>query len=129
MNPLGDLVVDLASDVPPYRQIVDRLWVAVAEGELATGIKLPTVRELAVSLSVHPNTIQRAYDELELLGVVVRRPGEGTVVGVTRSNRDELERRARLEHLCREIIARAAELGYSTSDVIDVMSALRPSND
>lgn len=129
LNPLRDVTVDPASDVPPYRQIVDSLWIAVAEGELPTGLRLPTVRELAVALSVHPNTVARAYDELELLGVIIRRPGEGTVVGVTRSNRDEIERRARLEQLCREIIERAAALGYTTTDVIDVLSAIRQPHD
>ena len=79
--------LDPGSNLPLYRQIVDHVWVRVAEGVLDPGEKLPTVRQWAVDLGVHPNTVARAYKELELLGVVVRRAGEGTFEGLKPADR------------------------------------------
>ncbi|NIQ55192.1 MAG: GntR family transcriptional regulator, partial [Gammaproteobacteria bacterium] len=66
--------------VPLFRQLVDRLWLEIITGTLEAGERLPTVRQLAIDLGIHPNTVGRAYTELELLGVLVKRPGHGTYV-------------------------------------------------
>ena len=119
------LTLDWGSDVPLYRQIVDRVWPEVVQGTLVPGERLPTIRRLAIDLSVHPDTVARAYEELELLGVVIQRPGEGTFVGLKPPDREEFQRRVEFETLCRELASRAQALGFTVDDLIDTLSELR----
>jgi GntR family transcriptional regulator len=65
--------LDLKSGVPFYRQIIDQVKAAIATETIAAGDRLPTVRQLAVDLSINPNTVSRAYTELELTGLVQAR--------------------------------------------------------
>ena len=99
----------------------------VLTGTLETGARLPTVRQLAIAVSVHPDIVERAFRELELLGVVVRRPGQGTFVSLTPPNRSELERRQLVETLCRDIVTRADDAGVSLDELIDALAELRSS--
>jgi GntR family transcriptional regulator len=121
--------MDFGSGEPLYRQIVDRVWLEVITGALDTGERLPTARQLAIDLGVHPNTVARAYEELRLLGVLVARPGEGTYVGLTRPDRSALERRAQLERLCRDIVSQSKALGISLDNVVDMLVELRASGE
>src|SRR5260370_24983253 len=72
--------VDLRSGVPVYRQIMDQVLAAMASGRLGTGDQLPTVRQLAVDLSINPNTVIRAYRELEIRGFLDTHQGSGTFI-------------------------------------------------
>ncbi|MFB3113188.1 MAG: GntR family transcriptional regulator [Gemmatimonadales bacterium] len=121
--------LDPGSDLPLYRQIVDHVWVKVAEGVLDPGEKLPTVRQWAVDLGVHPNTVARAYKELELLGVVVRRAGEGTFVGLKPADRREIERHAELERLCLKVLSRAQALGFTADELLESLAELQSRGD
>ncbi len=85
--------LDLKSGVPFYRQIIDQVKSAIAMGRLEPGDRLPTVRQLAVDLSVNPNTVSRAYTELELTGLVETHMGSGTFVGHKKVEQDEVESR------------------------------------
>ncbi|HEV2070618.1 MAG TPA: GntR family transcriptional regulator [Acidimicrobiales bacterium] len=78
--------IDLDSQVPPYRQVRDRVVALVAEGELAEGFRLPPVRQLAADLGLAANTVARAYRELEQEGVVVTRGRRGTFVRASRAD-------------------------------------------
>jgi DNA-binding transcriptional regulator YhcF (GntR family) len=69
--------LDLRSGVPVYRQIMDQVLAAMASGRLTTGDQLPTVRQLAVDLSINPNTVIRAYRELEIRGFLTRTRDRG----------------------------------------------------
>ncbi len=121
--------LDPGSDLPLYRQIVDHVWVKVAEGVLDPGEKLPTVRQWAVDLGVHPNTVARAYKELELLGVVVRRAGEGTYVGLKPADRHEIERQAELERLCLKVLSQAQALGFTADELLESLTELQSRGD
>lgn len=121
--------LDHGSDSPLYRQIVDHVWLNVAEGSLEPGARLPTVRQWAVDLGVHPDTVVRAFKELELLGVVVRRAGEGTFVGLKPPDRNELERQADLERLCGELLGQAESLGFTFDELIEALSDMRSRGD
>lgn len=114
-----------SSDEPLYRQIANRLWLEVVTGTLETGARLPTVRQLAIDLSVHPNMVARAYQELELLGVLRLKPGQGTFVSLTQPDRSEVERRSQLERLCRDLISQAEALGLTLDDVMEALADLR----
>ena len=74
---------------PIYVQIIDRFRDQITAGVLASGDKLPSVRELAVQLSINPNTIQRAYRQLEAEGWIATVPGKGCFVCGLRSYSDE----------------------------------------
>ena len=110
--------LDSKSGVPIYRQIQDQVRYGVASGLLNPGEQLPTVRALAVELSVNPNTVIKAYSELEREGLLTSEQGSGTfisaepVVPVSEENRLE-----KLESLCSEFLAQAAWYGFSFEDV------------
>jgi GntR family transcriptional regulator len=114
--------LDLSSGVPFYRQIIDQVKSAIATGELAPGDRLPTVRQLAVNLSVNPNTVSRAYTELELTGLVETQMGSGTFVGQRKVQRDDLERRRMLDQMCQEFLSRVSTHGFTLDDVLDNLS-------
>lgn len=118
------LYLDKGSEEPLYRQIADRVWLEVVSGTIETGERLPTVRQLAIDLGVHPGTVSRAYDELESLGILVKRPG-GTFIALSSPDTSLLERRAQLERLCRDLIDRANTFGFSVAELIDTLTDLR----
>src|SRR5919204_3531084 len=89
------------SGVPIYRQIQDQIRYGVASGLLTAGEQLPTVRALAVELSVNPNTVIKAYSELEREGVLTTEQGSGTFVAAQPSiTLSQENRQAKLESLC-----------------------------
>ena len=121
------LYIDRSSEEPVSRQIIGRLWHEIITGTLETGDRLPTVRQLAIDLNVRPDTVTHAYEELEFLGVVITRPGQGTFVGLTSPDQSTLERHAQLERLCRDVLSQSEALGLSLDDVIDALVDLRNS--
>src|SRR3979411_2225961 len=70
--------LDLRSGVPVYRQLIDQVRSGMALGSLTAGDQLPTVRQMAVDLAINPNTVMRAYRELELGGLLETQQGTGT---------------------------------------------------
>jgi len=113
------LSVDLKSGVPLYRQIIDQVKSGIATGALGPGDRLPTVRQLSVDLSVNPNTVSRAYNELELTGLVETHMGSGTFIGHKRVERDEVEHRRILDQICQEFLSRASSHGFTLDDILD----------
>lgn len=83
--------IDYRSRVPLYQQIVENVERLAARGVLAPDSKLPSVRALAVELSLNPNTVSRAYSELESKGVIYSLPGRGNFIA---ANRDTLRQQA-----------------------------------
>ena len=77
--------LDAESGVPVYRQIIDQVQGGLASGALASGDQLPTVRQVAVDLAINPNTVLRAYRELEIRGVLDTQQGTGTFVSRSQS--------------------------------------------
>ncbi len=113
------LSVDLKSGVPIYRQIIDQVKSGIATGALGPGDRLPTVRQLSVDLSVNPNTVSRAYTELELTGLVETHMGSGTFVGTKTVERDDVERRRMLDQICQEFLSRASSHGFTLDDILE----------
>ena len=110
--------LDLKSGVPFYRQVIDQVKAAIATETLSPGDRLPTVRQLAVDLSINPNTVSRAYTELELTGLVETQMGSGTFVGSRQVMPDDVERRRILDQLCQEFLSRASTHGFTLDDVL-----------
>src|SRR6266542_4558925 len=103
--------LDPRSGVPVYRQIIDQVTGGIAAGALAPGDQLPTVRQLAVDLSINPNTVTRAYRELEIRGVLETEQGTGTFVSEQKVKSNEVERRRQLGQLVTEFVSRAGASG------------------
>lgn len=97
--------LDLRSGVPVYRQLIDQVTGAMATGTLAAGDQLPTVRQVAVDLSINPNTVMRAYRELEIRGVLETQQGTGTFIGHKKVKRDDVERQRQLGQLVGEFVS------------------------
>src|SRR5207245_4185478 len=113
------------SGVPIYRQIEDQVRYVIASGLLTPGEQLPTVRSLAVELSVNPNTVIKAYSELEREGILTTEQGSGTFVAAQQpATRADENRDAKLESMCSEFLAQAARLGFSSQDVVNGIQSL-----
>lgn len=111
-------LLDMKSGIPFYRQIIDQVKTAIATGVLEPGYKLPTVRQLAVELSINPNTVSRAYTELELTGLVETQMGSGTFVSHREVKQDDVERQRMLDQICQELLARASSYGFTLEDIM-----------
>lgn len=111
------LRLDGASGVPVYRQLIDQVLVAIASGTLQPGDQLPTVRQLAVDLSINPNTVMRAYKELEIRGILTTQQGTGTFITRQEVRVDEAQREKRLTQLVGDFVARAGAEGYTVEEL------------
>jgi GntR family transcriptional regulator len=114
--------LDLHSGVPVYRQIIDQVMGGIAAGVLSGGDQLPTVRQVAVDLSINPNTVVRAYREMEIRGVLETQQGMGTFISQKKVKRDEVERQRLLNQLVMEFVSRAGSAGFTVQDLIDQLN-------
>ena len=114
--------IDQRSGVPLYRQIIDQILIAISAEELKPGERLPTVRQLAIETQVNPNTVSKAYRELEIRGIVNTQRGNGTFgAGDPGVARDEALHRVRLEKYCEAIIAEAGKMGVSLTELVEAL--------
>jgi GntR family transcriptional regulator len=114
--------LDTSSGVPFYRQIIDQVLLAVADGRLTPGTQLPTVRQLAVDLSVNLNTVAKAYREMEIRGIVDTQQGTGTFVSTRRAERKTSERRKALEGLVDRFVSLASSNGFSLDELAEALT-------
>ena len=110
--------IDTKSGVPFYRQIIEQVKFAIARGDISPGDQLPTVRQLAVELEINPNTVIRAYRELEIEKVLETQQGSGTYVGRKRPEIDALERKRMLDQILTDLLARASSYGFTLDEVL-----------
>jgi len=120
------LKLDLRTGVPVYRQIIDQVRTGVAAGSLTAGDQLPTVRQLAVDLAINPNTVLRAYRELELGGMIETHQGTGTFISNKKIIKNSGERERQLTQLANEFAARAGVAGFSVEELVDRLCELTP---
>lgn len=111
--------IDPKSGVPFYRQIIELVKFGIARGSLLSGDQLPTVRQLATDLSVNPNTVIRAYRQMEIEGVLSTQQGSGTFISSHQPEIDELERGRMLDQILTELLARASGYGFTVDEVFD----------
>ena len=111
-----ELVLDDRSPVPVYVQLAEQVLHALARGTLKNGDRLPAVREVATSLGVNPNTVNRAYSELERDGVLETKRGRGTFVAKGGRGRAK-PARGQLDELAERYVARARSLGFEREHI------------
>ena len=108
--------LDTRSGVAPYQQIVHQVRQALRLGLLEAGDQLPTVREVVGTLAINPNTVLKAYKELENLGLVAARPGIGTFVTKTLAD-ESLAAHGPLRHELRRWLTRARRAGLDDESI------------
>ena len=118
--------VDPRDRTPIYAQLDRALRAAIATGRLSTGDQLPTVRQLAVELSVNANTVARVYAELERAGILETRRGVGTFVSATPAQaHPPKQHERRLRTFITRLLADASAAGLTLDDVLEGLQAHR----
>lgn len=107
--------------MPIYLQIMDRIKMDIVTEKLKANDKLPSVREMAIQLKVNPNTLQRAYQELERIGIVYTQRGMGTFVGEGENMVADLKKEMAKE-VMDSFILRMKRLGFTESEIIEKIS-------
>src|SRR5580765_1624190 len=120
-----DITINVTDGVPIYRQIVNQVKYLVASGLLAPGEELPPIRTLALQLKVTPNTVVRAYDELEAAGVIHKRRGAGTYVSEGQSRLADRERQRIIEQRVDALLAEAYHLNFTADELMRVLDERR----
>jgi GntR family transcriptional regulator len=116
--------LDARNGIPLYKQIILQVEMAIADGRLAQGDRLPTVRSLAVELSINPNTVAKAYSQLEIRGIVATQQGSGTFVSDRKIETSEVERERVLAEITRSLVAQAGSYGVSIADLVRSLQEL-----
>ena len=110
--------VEYKSGIPVYRQIINQACAAVAAGTFKLGDQLPTIRALSERLNVNPNTVAKAYRELELKGVILSERGSGSFIQASPPAPGAREKNARLKDLYHRLLADAASSGLTESELL-----------
>jgi GntR family transcriptional regulator len=113
--------LDSHSGVPVYRQIIDQVQGAIASGVLAVGDQLPTVRQVAVDLVINPNTVSRAYREMEIRGTLDTQQGSGTFIADKKIEYAKGERERQLGQLVGEFVSRAGSTGFTVEQLVKAL--------
>ena len=118
--------LDGHSGVPVYRQLIDQVQGGIAAGVLRTGSQLPTVRLVAVELAINPNTVLRAYREMEIRGILDTQQGTGTFIADRQVEPSKEERERVLAQLVGEFVSRAGSAGLTVIELIEALKQLNP---
>ena len=113
--------IDGHSGVPVYRQLIDQVQGAIAAGLLRPGDQLPTVRLVAVELAINPNTVMRAYREMEIRGILDTQQGTGTFIADRQAEPSQEQRERQLAQLISEFVSRAGSAGLTVTELINAL--------
>ena len=127
-NVLEQWQVEYNSGIPVYRQIINQASAGVAAGTFKPGDQLPTIRALSERLNVNPNTVAKAYRELELKGIIVSERGSGSFIQAQPASLapGAREKKARLKNLYHRLLADAASSGLSESELLSFIREKNP---
>jgi GntR family transcriptional regulator len=113
--------LDGSGGVPFYRQVIQQIEQAILARRIEPGYRLPTIRALAIELKINPNTIAKAYNELELRGIVVTQVGSGTYVSDKRVDIEEKERLKKIEESAVRFLREMDAFGLSRDEIISLV--------
>ena len=122
-NVLDQWQVEYNSGIPVYRQIINHVCATVAAGSFKQGDQLPTIRALSERLNVNPNTVAKAYRELELKGIIVSERGSGSFIKAQPAAPapGAREKKARLKNLYHRLLTEAAGSGLTERELLNFM--------
>jgi len=115
------LTIDTKSGVPVYRQIIQWVEYNMSIGKFKPGEKLPTVRQLAVDLKINPNTVAKAYNELEIRGFVNTQVGFGTFISEKKIDISAIEKMQKAEKICSQYLIQMNEIGINKDECIKLL--------
>ena len=116
-----EFTISPAAGVSIYQQLAEQICAGIARGRLCPNDRLPSVRELSQTLVVNPNTVARAYTELERKGVLYTRPGMGVFVADARQPLPKPERRERLLGALDHVLVDAVRFGFSAEELVELV--------
>lgn len=119
------IAINVRDGMPIYRQIANQIRYMVAAGALEPGEEIPSIRSLALRLKVTPNTVVKAYDELEAAGVLEKRRGLGTFVSEGRARLAADERARIMERRVDTLLTEARQLGVTPEELVSLIRARR----
>ncbi len=119
---------DLDADRPIYAQLVERIQMQIVSGQYPAGGKLPSVRELAAVAAVNPNTMQKAFAELERSGLIITQRTNGRTVTEDEQKIRDIKEALAQEHV-NNFFTKMKELGYTEQEAIELLSAGKLSSD
>ena len=120
-----DFEIDYDRGVPVYRQIYDAITAALASGALARDERLPTIHELAERLQINPNTVARAYRDLDQAGFITSQRGVGTFPAADRSPTKQDKDRV-LRAIYDRAVAEASQHGISATELVRYVQKVKP---
>jgi GntR family transcriptional regulator len=118
--------LDAHNGVPVYRQLINQVQAALASGTLTAGDQLPTVRRVAVDLTVNPNTVARAYREMEIHGFLDTQQGTGTFITEQKVEYSPRDRERMLRQLIKDFISRAGAAGFTLKQLLAALQEQQP---
>ncbi|GMO50925.1 MAG: GntR family transcriptional regulator [Treponemataceae bacterium] len=113
--------LDVQSGVPIYRQIIQQIEYAILSGRMAAGDRLPTIRRLAVDLKINPNTIAKAYNELEIRGIVETQVGSGTYISNKKPDADDSKNK-KIREAVNRFMREMNDLGVEESEIAELIA-------
>ena len=120
-----DFTLDFTDGMPIYRQIIRQVEYAILSGRLKSGDQLPTIRALAVELKANPNTIAKAYGELEIRGILVTQPGSGTFISDRKPSSADESPDQKIRELLGRFIRDMRGLGVEKRELTRLITAYR----
>jgi len=121
--------LDLADGAPIYRQIIRQIEFAILSGRLKSGDKLPTIRSLAVELKANPNTVAKAYGELEIRGILATQVGSGTYISDKKPAPEDEGPDRKIKELLGRFIRDMGDLGVEKRELASLIAAYNETED
>jgi GntR family transcriptional regulator len=121
MTSFAEWSLDFSSGIPVYKQIINLLYFEIGRGTLREGDRLPTIKELAERFRINPNTVAKAYRELDLKGVIASRRGDGSFIAALTDQPAQLtleQKKAKLDEIFGRLIAEAKAQGITEQDIL-----------
>ena len=115
------LSIDFGSPLPIYRQLIYLIKLEILSRRLNNGDQLPPIRELAKTLKLNPNTVAKAYNELELRGMVNTQVGFGTFIADKKIIISEIEKKKKVDKYCADFLIKLKELGVEKHEIIKIL--------
>ena len=115
--------LDATDDAPIYRQIIRQIEYAILSGRMQSGDQLPTIRSLAVQLKTNPNTIARAYNELEIRGILATQVGSGTYISDKKPEPEDDSLNRKIKEMLGHFMQEMRDLGVEKRDLLKLIEA------
>ena len=121
--------LDPENEAPVYRQIIQQIEYAVLSGRMKPGDKLPTIRSLAVSLKINPNTIAKAYNEMEIRGILETQVGSGTYISDKKPVTEDDSLKRKIQEVLGRFINEMHNLGVEKRELIRLITTFKEQED